>query len=138
MTVAFPAIAWADRDWSQQAVRMCVDPDWEPLEKITLMVGFVGIAADLLRVIFQRNQVGVRRNTNSGLERKLVKSQAGECDILALLNKTEQRSQWLNFTRPYLVNPNVLITRHEHHYVDNLNESRHDTDSILFCLSVPL
>lgn len=131
MTLAFPAIAWADRDWSQQAARMCVDPDWEPLEKITPDGQFVGIAADLLRVIFQRAKLEFVVIPTVDWNESLVKSQAGECDILALLNKTEQRSQWLNFTRPYLVNPNVLITRHEHHYVDNLNDLASTDSSIV-------
>lgn len=33
---------------------MCVDPDWEPFEKIDSEGKYVGIGADLVRTVFER------------------------------------------------------------------------------------
>ncbi|WP_238114912.1 transporter substrate-binding domain-containing protein [Vibrio cincinnatiensis] len=112
--LSFTPITWAEPDWTQRPVLACIDPDWEPLEKITEDGHYVGIAADLLRLIFQRAQRDLLILPTKDWNESLDKSQSGECDILGLLNKTELRSQWLNFTRPYFIDPNVVITRNEH------------------------
>ncbi|KDE39811.1 Sensory box/GGDEF family protein [Nitrincola lacisaponensis] len=115
-------ISHAEPDWTQQPVQMCVDPDWEPLEKLTPEGEFIGIAADLLRLIFERAALKVEIVQTADWNETLKKSQAGECDIIGLLNKTEARSQWLDFTRPYLIDPNVVVTRNEHPYISDLRQ----------------
>lgn len=124
--LSFTPITWAEPDWTQRPVLACIDPDWEPLEKITEDGHYVGIAADLLRLIFQRAQRDLLILPTKDWNESLEKSQSGECDILGLLNKTELRSQWLNFTRPYFIDPNVVITRNEHPYIEDLAQlNRH-------------
>ncbi|MGY5617922.1 diguanylate cyclase domain-containing protein [Vibrio cincinnatiensis] len=124
--LSFTPITGAEPDWTQRPVLACIDPDWEPLEKITEDGHYVGIAADLLRLIFQRAQRDLLILPTKDWNESLEKSQSGECDILGLLNKTELRSQWLNFTRPYFIDPNVVITRNEHPYIEDLAQlNRH-------------
>ncbi len=113
---------WAEKDWTQHPVAMCVDPDWQPLETITEDGEFIGIAADLLRLIFQRAELTFTIIPTENWDESLMKSRAGECDILALLNQTQQRSEWLSFTQPYLTNPNVLITRRDAPPINSLRD----------------
>ena len=47
----------------------------------------------------------------------LALSQSGEVLILPFLNQTPAREEWLLFTEPLLVNPNVFITREEHSFI---------------------
>lgn len=115
-------LSHAEPDWTQQPVQMCIDPDWEPLEKLTPDGEFIGIAADLLQLIFERAELEVEIVQTADWNETLNKSQAGECDVIGLLNKTDARSQWLNFTRPYLIDPNVVVTRNEHPYISDLRQ----------------
>lgn len=101
-------------------VSVCVDPDWEPFERITPNGAYVGIAADLLRLMGKRSNVGLRVTPTRDWEESVALSKTGGCDLLAFLNITPQREQWLIFTEPYFVDANVIVTRDEHDYVSNL------------------
>ncbi|WP_162301320.1 ATP-binding protein [Nitrincola tibetensis] len=100
-------------------VKMCVDPDWEPYERLLPNGDFVGIAADLIRLVAQRVDVELSVYPTDDWNHSLQAAQAGDCHILAFLNKTEARSQWLLFTEPYFNDPNVFITHQNHEYIPN-------------------
>ena len=103
-----------------QPLRLCVDPDWEPFERLSATGEFTGVGADLLALIFDRAQMDYVIHPTQTWEASLAAARAGECDGLGLLNQTPARSEWLIFTEPYLVDPNVIITRRDHPVVDNL------------------
>lgn len=60
-------------------------------------------------------------------EESLKRAKLGDADVVSFLNKTEERSQWLLFTEPYFVDPNVLITREEHDYISSLSRYSDET-----------
>jgi diguanylate cyclase (GGDEF)-like protein/PAS domain S-box-containing protein len=101
-------------------VSVCVDPDWEPFERLDPDGAYLGIAADLLRLIGARAGVAFQIKPTPDWDQSVSLSKAGQCDILAFLNKTPQREQWLIFTEPYFVDPNVIVTRVEHDYIPDL------------------
>lgn len=101
-------------------VSVCVDPDWEPFERIDQDGAYVGIAADLIRLIGERAGVSFHVRPTRDWDESVALSKAGQCDILAFLNKTPLRDQWLLFTEPYFIDPNVIVTRAEHDYIPNL------------------
>lgn len=101
-------------------VRVCVDPDWEPFEQLDRDGRYIGIAADLIRLIGERAGVTFLITPTRDWDESVALSRAGECDILAFLNATPQREQWLVFTEPYFVDANVLVTRAEHDFISNL------------------
>lgn len=47
----------------------------------------------------------------------LAASRAGDCLLLAFLNETPERKEWLDFTEPYFIDPNVFITRSDHDFI---------------------
>ncbi|GAB2605648.1 ATP-binding protein [Nitrincola alkalisediminis] len=100
-------------------VKMCVDPDWEPYERLLPNGDFVGIAADLIQLIAQRTGVDLSVYPTDDWNHSLQAAQAGDCHVVAFLNKTEARSQWLLFTEPYFNDPNVFITHQDHEYIPN-------------------
>lgn len=112
--------AWSTEPASTPPVRMCIDPDWEPLERLTPEGEFVGIAADLLDIIFARAGLEYEVQPSRDWDESLAMTQIGDCDALALLNQTEARSLWLIFSEPYLTDPNVIIARSDHPYVRSL------------------
>lgn len=98
-------------------VTMCVDPDWEPYERITPDGEFVGIAADLIALIAHRAGIDLELIATDSWQQSLDYSRAGRCQIMAFLNQTPEREEWLIFTDPYFTDYNVFITREEHDYI---------------------
>lgn len=101
-------------------VRYCADPDWEPYEVITEQGWHRGIAADLLRLAASRVGLTLSVVPTKTWEESVAVARAGSCRFLSFLNRTPKRDEWLNFTAPLFIDPNVVVTREEHPQVDDL------------------
>lgn len=101
-------------------VPLCVDPDWWPFEQIDESGRHTGMAADLIALVSQRTGINLQLHPTRTWEESLSASQAGDCLALSFLNSTPERDQWLIFTEPLLVDPNVIITREEHPFVSDV------------------
>lgn len=95
-------------------ITMCVDPDWEPFEKIDAYGRHVGIAADLVQLAAKNVGISIELMPTVDWDASIAASQAGRCKILSFLNQTPRRDEWLIFTRPLFFDYNVFITREEH------------------------
>lgn len=104
----------------QGRVRLCVDPDWVPFERLDDEGRHVGIAADLIALVAQRTGLVLEPLVVTSWEESLMASQAGRCQAMSFLNQTPQREVWLRFTAPLFFDQNVLITREEHPYIGDL------------------
>ncbi|MDD2310291.1 MAG: diguanylate cyclase [Desulfuromonadaceae bacterium] len=100
-------------------VTMCVDPDWEPYERINDKGEYLGIAADLVALVAARSGVSLTLVPTKNWEESLSASKEGKCLVLSFLNQTPKRDEWLLFTEPYFSDPNVFITREEHDFISN-------------------
>lgn len=100
-------------------VTVGVDPDWYPYEQINYQGEYVGIAADLIRLIAQRCGIELKIVPTKSWEQTLKISQAGRCRIVSFLNQTPERDKWLNFTDSYFTDPNVFVSRVDHDYIAN-------------------
>lgn len=96
-----------------QPVFMCVDPDWWPFETIDERGAHVGIAADLVALATSRAKLQVALYPTKTWEESVAASKAGKCQLASFLNQSPERDQWLIFTEPLLVDPNVLIVRED-------------------------
>ncbi|WP_160162689.1 transporter substrate-binding domain-containing protein [Magnetococcus marinus] len=101
---------------------MCVDPDWMPYEMIDEQGRHVGMAADYMKVIAQLLSVPIQLVPTKSWMDSLSHVQTGNCEILSLLNKTPQRSTFLDFTTPYMETPIVLVTRNDVTYLNGLSD----------------
>ncbi len=100
-------------------VLVAVDPDWEPYERLTPDGQHIGIAADILRHIAQRVGLELQIVPTKDWDESIAVSKAGGCHILPFLNQTPAREEWLLFTDPYFINPNVFVTRADHDYISD-------------------
>ncbi len=101
-------------------VNMCVDPNWMPYEKITTAGKHVGIAADYIRMFAQTLGLEINLITTKTWSESEEYAQARKCDILSMLNQSEKRAQYLNFTSPYIEAPVVLVAHDNVTYIDGL------------------
>lgn len=95
-------------------VTLCVDPDWEPFEWIDENGEHQGIAADLIRLVAARTGLRISLYPTSTWEETLDASRAGQCQLLSFINQTPTRDEWLIFTEPLFLDPNVIITHTQH------------------------
>lgn len=98
-------------------VKMCVDPDWVPFERINEQGKHEGIAADLVQLVAQRVGLRIELLPVKTWDESLIASKSGRCQIMSFLNQTPAREQWLIFTQPIFFDPNIIITREEHPFV---------------------
>ncbi|MBN2222312.1 MAG: diguanylate cyclase [Vallitaleaceae bacterium] len=101
-------------------IKICVDPDWYPYEKINAQGEYVGISADFLHLIEERLGIRFQLVPTQDWSESIQKSKEGSCDALSFLNKTDERSKWLEFSDPYFVDPTVIISHVQHDYISDL------------------
>lgn len=108
-------------------IRMCVDPDWVPFERINSQGKHEGIAADLVQLIAQRVGLKVDLYSVKTWEESLVASKDKRCQIMSFLNQTPEREKWLVFTKPIFFDQNIIITREDHLYIGDLKGLTEET-----------
>ena len=104
----------------KKSVKMCIDPDWMPFEKID-KGRHIGMVADFFELIREEARMNVELvKTNSWDESiKFVKER--KCDILSLAMSTPEREKYLNFTDSYLKIPLVMATKTEVPFVNDFH-----------------
>jgi diguanylate cyclase (GGDEF)-like protein/PAS domain S-box-containing protein len=109
----------SEREFLQKLgpVRMAVDPDWEPYELVTPEGRYLGIAAELVEQMAGNLGIDIQLVQTKDWAQSLAASKSGEAHILAFLNQTPARDEWLLFTQPYFTDPTVFITRVDHDYI---------------------
>lgn len=105
----------------KKEITMCVDPDWVPFEVINAEGKHEGISADLISLVANRTGLNIKLIKTSTWDETVQNSKSSKCDILSFVNQTPKREEWLIFTQPLLLDPNVIITREEHPFVANLS-----------------
>lgn len=103
-------------------ITVAPDPDWPPFEFIDSDGEFAGIAIDLLALIEQRLGISFEYVVVADWDEAISRSKADEVLILPFLNRTPAREEWLTFTEPLLVDPNVFVTREEHSFIADLSQ----------------
>ncbi|WP_211213787.1 transporter substrate-binding domain-containing protein, partial [Aquaspirillum serpens] len=106
-------------------IKVCVDPDWAPFERINEQGQHEGIGADLLQLVAKRVGIRVELYPVLNWEESLAASKSGRCQIMSFLNQTPAREKWLIFTEPVFYDQNAIITREEHPFIPCAVKPRH-------------
>ena len=94
----------------KKEIKMCIDPDWMPLE-MNENGKHVGMAADYIKVMEKFIGTPITLvQTKTWLE-SLELAQQRKCDIFSLVMATPQRKTYMDFTKPYLNIPLVLVAK---------------------------
>jgi len=114
----------AQKAWinSHQTIRIGVDPNWPPIEYIDNKDIYNGIASDYVRLF--ENTFSMKAEYDPTLKWTDVIEQikAGKIDVLPAVSKTQEREQYLNFTKPYLRFPYVIFMRNDAELITGLDE----------------
>jgi ABC-type amino acid transport substrate-binding protein len=129
MTAVDPArsqVQWSPRELaylqSRGPIRMCVAPDWMPIEGIDRDGRHTGMAADFIRLMARRGGLNIQLVPAKTWEQSFALGQRRECDIFSLLMDSPSRRSFLDFTTPYLEIPGVIATSVKVPFVMSLDQ----------------
>ena len=109
------ALTAAEQTWLDQhpVIRVAPDPNFAPIEWFNLQGDYSGVTADYLRILKQR--LGIRfevvRGDNWNDILAMVRNR--EVDALTAIIRTEQREEYLSFTRPYFILARAIFATRE-------------------------
>ncbi len=107
---------------NKKVITMCVDPDWEPFEKINKNGIHEGISADIIKLISTKLDIKIELIPTKDWDESIDFSKQKKCDILSFLNETPKRKESLVFTEPIFTDPNVLVGRSEKKYIEDISK----------------
>lgn len=120
------AVQWSDRELAylrgRGPIRMCVAPDWMPIEGIDSHGRHVGMAADFIRGMARRGGLTIELVPAKTWDESYAHGQQRQCDIFSLLMDSPSRRSFLDFTTPYLVIPGVIATSSNVPFVASLEQ----------------
>jgi len=109
----------------KKELKMCVDPNWMPLEKIE-NGKHIGIAAEILEIISQKIETPIKLIETTSWIQTLEKAKLRECDILALAENTPNRQEYLDFSSPYITTPLVIATKSGIPFINDLENIQNE------------
>lgn len=93
-----------------EEVTYCIDPNWAPYEAIRNN-RHVGISAQYLALIGDLADLSFTLVPTENWQQSLEYVQQGRCQVIPMLNTSDYRRQFLDFSLPYFEAPNVLVAK---------------------------
>ena len=108
---------------SNSTLKIGIDRAFPPFGFVNENNEYVGFSADLMRVVEHRLNIDLVMDTSATWNETMQMAKSGELDLVSGLVNTELRQQFLNFTKPYISNPTVIINDAIHKgYIGSLDE----------------
>ena len=111
-----------ERVWLSQnpKIRLAIDVNWAPFEFVDEAGQYRGMAADYVRIVEQRLGVRIDVNTQRSWPEMVKAVKTRELDAFSLVVQTPQRDAYVNFTKPYISFPMVIVTLDQGPFIDGL------------------
>lgn len=97
-------------DATSSPITYCIDPHWTPYEAIR-NGQHVGVSADYMAIIADITGLRFQLVPTESWQQSLEFVQSGKCQMISMLNISDYRKQFLDFSIPYFEAPNVLVAR---------------------------
>lgn len=112
-------------------VKMCVDPNWMPYERIDGDGNHEGMAADYLQLFSQRAGLELELYPTTSWQETLDAAKNRRCDIISMARNTKERRQHLNFTTPYVAYPYVIATSSDKFFINDIRQHPDKTFAVV-------
>jgi len=114
-----------EQEWaylkSKKVIKMCVDPDWMPLERIEKGV-HVGMSAEYMKLFSAYIQTPIELVNTKTWTESIEYAKERKCDIFSLAMSTPDRESYMDFTEPYLSLPVVGVTNLDTLFIEDLTK----------------
>ncbi len=88
-----------------------VRADWPPFDIVSPAGEYSGITPDYLKLLQARTGLNVEPVLFDNWDQVMRAARAGKVDLVGSMGETREREGFLSFTKPYVNNPSVIITR---------------------------
>jgi diguanylate cyclase (GGDEF)-like protein/PAS domain S-box-containing protein len=106
----------------KKSIKICVDPNWLPLEAIDEEGRHVGMAADILELIKEKTALEFELVPSDTWVKSMALARERKCDMFPMAMETPSRKAILDFSSAYASSPMVIATKSSEVFVDNLEE----------------
>jgi len=112
----------AERAWLEKhsVIRLASDISWPPFEWVNSEMQYQGIAADYMKLIETKLGIRFEVDKTKPWPEVVAAVKKHELDVFSCVAKNPQREKFVNFTRPYLSFPMVIVTTDEVNYIDGI------------------
>ncbi len=104
---------------NKKEITYCIDPNWMPFEK-NIESKHIGITADYFKIFQEELSIPFKFVPTINWSESLSFIENKKCDFLSLLIVSEKRKKFLNFTKPYLQSPLVVVTRNDEIFISSI------------------
>ena len=114
----------AEKAWlvEHREIRLGVDPAYPPFDFIAEDGTHSGMAADYVKLIGERLGLTMKLVPDLSWSQVLAGAKAKNIDILPAVTADPQRETYLNFTRPHITHPTIIITRDDFPFISGLQD----------------
>ena len=102
-------------------LRLGVTSAWAPYSYLDQEQKHAGVASDYLRIIAKKLGITLTPITGLSNEQTLKQIKKGEIDIIPTIMPGPDHAEFLDFTKPYLRLPLLVITRKDAPYISSLS-----------------
>ncbi len=102
-------------------IRLASDADWPPYEYFDKDGHYQGIAADYMSILGEKLGVEFQVSPIAPWSEIVDKVRDRELDVLSLAMATPERLEFARFTKPYVTNTAVIVTRNNVSYIAGLD-----------------
>jgi ABC-type amino acid transport substrate-binding protein/signal transduction histidine kinase len=103
-----------------KTIKMCNNPNWNPIEYIDKDGKPQGIVIDILNDIEDRLNIKFEHIPTSSWSESQQFLKSKKCDILPAATETKSRKEYANFTTNYLTYRLAIITQHNKPFINSI------------------
>ncbi|WP_373035190.1 diguanylate cyclase [Sulfurimonas sp.] len=104
----------------KKVINMCIDPSWMPFEKND-NGKHIGMSADYIEILEKEIGIPIKMVPTKSWGESLRLGQERKCDIFSLVMPTKERLKYLDFTKPYLKVPLVIVTNLDEFFINDIS-----------------
>jgi polar amino acid transport system substrate-binding protein len=107
---------------NKKSIKVCIDPNWPPLEFYNQKGEYDGIGADYYKLFSQNLDINFEVIETLSWQESKEYIKDGKCDVLSFVMPTENDKKHMNFTSSFLHLPLVLATKHNVSFIYDIQD----------------
>ena len=115
---------------AQKNITYCIDPDWMPYEGIE-NGQHVGISSDYMQLLEEISGLHFLLIPTHSWPETLELVKTKRCQLIPLLNHSEEREAFLQFSEPFFFSPKVLVSKKSLPLAQGLHEPELETVAVI-------